>query len=87
MDYNPINKFLNKFKKLIFEKEETNEVVIKTISEEISHQINENSIKIKNGTIYIDGSPILRNEVLIHKKQILKKLKTLLPNNNFLEIK
>ncbi|MFA5827728.1 MAG: hypothetical protein WC839_04550 [Candidatus Paceibacterota bacterium] len=87
MDYNHITSFLNKFKKIIFQKEEIKGIVVKTITEEISHQIENNSVKIKNGCIYIQGSPILRNEILIHKKQILEKLKDLLPNNNFSDIK
>lgn len=87
MDYNHITSFLDKFKKLIFQKEETKEIVIKTISEEISHQIEKQSVKIKGDCIYVEGSPILRSEILIHKKQILIKLKNILPNNNFFDIK
>jgi hypothetical protein len=87
MDYNHITTFLDKFKKLIFQKEKLKEVIAKTISEEISHQTDGNLIKIKDDNIYIQGSPILRNEVLMHKKQILDKLKNILPNNNFSDIK
>jgi len=87
MDYNRITSFLDKFKKIIFQKEEIKGIVVKTIIEEISHQIENNSVKIKSGCIYVEGSPILRNEILIHKKQILDKLKALLPDNNFLDIK
>jgi len=87
MEYNSIRGFLDKFKQIIFQKEELKAVVIKTISEEIFHSINNDFIKIKNGYIYVQGSPILRNEILIHKKQILTKLKDILPNNNFLDIK
>jgi len=87
MDYNHITNFLEKFKKLIFQKEEIKETVIKIISDEISHQIEKDSLKIKNGVIYISGSPILRNEIMMHKINILNKLKNLFPNNNFLDIK
>jgi len=87
MDYNHITSFLDKFKKLIFQKEEIKNIVVKTIVEEISHQVENDSVKIKSGCIYVEGSPMLRSEILIHKKQILEKLKTLLPDNNFLDIK
>jgi hypothetical protein len=87
MDYNQITTFLNKFKELIFQKEELKSIIVKTISEEISHQLIDNTITIKNGCIYIQGSPILRGEILMHKKQILEKLKIILPQNNFLDIK
>lgn len=87
MDYNHITNFLEKFKKLIFQKEEIKEIIIKTISSEIPFVLNKESVKIKGGYIYIEGSPILRGEILMHKKQILEKLKTTIPNSNFLDIK
>lgn len=87
MDYNHIKNFLDKFKKIIYLKEETKEIVVKTISEEISHVIENESVKIKGSAVYIQGSPILRSEILIHKKQILVKLEKLLPNSHFLDIK
>ena len=87
MDYNQITSFLDKFKKLIYQKEETKNIVIKTIGDEIHHQIQNGSVKIKNSSIYLDCSPILRSEILIHKKQILIKLKNILPSNNFIDIK
>ncbi len=87
MDYNHITSFLDKFRKIIFQKEELKNIVVKTISFEISHQIEGKIVKIKNGYIYVDGSPMLRSEIMIHKKQILEKLKDILPDNNFLDIK
>ena len=87
MDYNQIASFLDKFRKIIFQKEELKNIIIQTIRDEINHQIENKIVKIKNGYIYIEGSPILRSEILIHKKQILTKLKIVLPNNNFFDIK
>lgn len=87
MDYNHITNFLEKFKKLIYQKEETREVIIKIISEEISHQVKKEAIKIKNGVIFIDSSPILLSEIMMHKNNILMKLKDVLPNYIFLDIK
>jgi hypothetical protein len=87
MDYNHVAKFLEKFKSILFQKEEINNIVAETISKEIAHQIETSDLKIKNGFIYINGSPILRSEIMLHKKQILFKLKELLPKNIFLDIK
>lgn len=87
MDYNHVANFLEKFKKIIFQKEEINSIIIQVVSKEISYSIKKESIKIKNGFIYIEGSPILRNEIMLHKKQILLEIKNLLPSNNFLDIK
>jgi len=87
MDYNHITSFLDRFKKIIFQKEELKNIIVRVISEEISFKIEDDSLKVKNGCIYIQGSPTLRNEIMIHKKQILTKIKDLLPENNFIDIK
>ena len=87
MDYNPITNFLEKFKTILFQKEETKSIVVRIISDEIKYSVKESSVKIKNGCIYVEGSPILRSEILIHKKQILVNLKNLLPNTIFFDIK
>ncbi len=87
MDYNQISIFLDKFKKLIYQKEETKEIVVKTIGDVIHHTIENQSVKIKGSCIYIQGSPIFRSEVIIHKKEILLKLENLLTNIHFTEIK
>ena len=87
MDYNHITSFLDKFKLILFRKEETKEVIVKTISDEICHQVEGNCVKLKNGCIQVEGSPILRGEILIHKKQILDKLKILLPSTVISDIK
>ena len=87
MDYNHITSFLDKFKKLIFQKEELKNIVVKTIGDEIHHPIESRTVKVKNGCIYVEGSPMLRSEIMIHKRQILDKLENLLPQNNFSDIK
>jgi hypothetical protein len=87
MDYNQISIFLDKFKKIIYQKEETKEIVIKTIGDEIHHVVESQSVKIKGNCIYIQGSPILRSEIMIHKKEILKKLENLLIDIHLTEIK
>lgn len=87
MDYNHITSFLDKFKIILFRKEETNSVVTQTISNEIHHTLDNSSLKIKKGCIFVEGSPILRSEILIRKKQILEKLKILLPDINFIDIR
>lgn len=87
MDYNHITSFLEKFKKIIFQKEEIKNIISRIISEEINFQLEKDKIKIKNGIIFVEGSPVLRNEVMIKKKQILIKIKNLLPESNYLDVK
>lgn len=87
MDYNQITSFLDKFKKIIFQKEETRKIVGEVISEEISHPVDENTLRIKTPIVYVVGSPILKSEILIHRNRILEKLNTRIPNNKITDIK
>jgi len=87
MDYNHITSFLDKFKKVLFEKEEINKIIGDVILKHISFQINTSLIKNKNGIIYIKTSPTVQNEIFLKKHSILKELSVSLPNKNFKDIK
>jgi len=87
MDYNKISNFLDKFRKIILQKEFVRESIVSIISNELSFNLKKDSVKIKNGIIYIEGSPILRNEIVMHKKNILLNIKKILPESNFLDIR
>lgn len=87
MDYNQITGFLEKFKKLLFQKEEVYKIIAKTISKHTSFLIEPKLIKIKNANIYIQSTPILRSEILIYKNKILSDLKKEIPEFNFKDIK
>jgi hypothetical protein len=79
MDYQHITSFFEKFKKIIFQKNQIKEIVIKNISEIISYQIKDNWIDIKKNEVNLKTSPLLKNEILIHKKEILEKINQELP--------
>ena len=86
-DYNHINDFLNKFKTLLFKGEEVNKIIAEIIEKYTKSPIETNKIKIKGTTININGSPMFRNEVLIHKQKILSDLANLLLDKNFKDIR
>lgn len=87
MDYNHITNFLDKFKKILFQKEEIKNIVQDVISKELSHTISGDGLKIKTPTVYITGSPILKSEILIHKDKIISELNKRIPNNRIIYIK
>ncbi len=87
MDYNKIAKYLNKFRKIIFEKEEIYRIISEVILKHTDILINVDFIKIRNTSIYIQSSPIQKSEILIHKKEILLDLKKLIPNYNLINIR
>ena len=87
MDYNHITSFLDKFKKILFEGQDNQKIAAEIIEKHILSPIDYEYIKIKNTIIYIEGSPILRSEVLIHKQGILNDLAVLLPNHKFTDLR
>lgn len=87
MDYNHIANFLGKLKQTLFKNEEYYDIISLTIRKHISSPIESKLIKIKGTHIYIQGSPMLRNEIFIHKVGILDDLKALLPDRNFTDIR
>ncbi len=74
MDYNHIKDYLNKFKELLFSKEEVYRIISLVVEKNINIKIEQKFIKIRGNIIYIKTSPIVCNEILIHKEKILKDL-------------
>ncbi len=88
MDYNHISNFFNKFKNIVFQKEEIREHIRNIISKNISYEITNDLFDFKNGIIFLKCSPVLRSEIYIKKKHILEDLKNVLPENiKFLDIR
>ncbi len=87
MDYNHITNFLEKFKKLLFQKEEVNNIIKEIITKHVPFEIDPSMIKIKGPTIYIQSSPLLKNEIFIHKQGILEDINNLITEARFTDIK
>lgn len=87
MDYNHITTFLEKFKKILFQKETSQKVIIEVITKHISFPIDVSMIKVEGTVIHIKGSPLVRNEILIHKQGILSDLKNIAPEGRFSDIR
>lgn len=87
MDYNHINNFLDKFKKLLFKGEEVNKIIAEVLTKHLKTPIDIGMIQVKSTTIYVKCSPILHNEVLVHKQAILSDLVSLLPERRFSDIR
>ena len=87
MDYNHIEKFLQKFKKILFSKKEVLNIISDTILKYINIKINTNQISIRNTIVKIESSPIVKNEILLHKKEIISDLNKLITTTKILDIK
>ena len=87
MDYYHINNFLDKFKKILAVKEAPYDVVIAVIKENLGLKIERSNVKIKGNTIYIQSSPLVKNEILIKKSFILNDLSKITGQSFLSEIK
>jgi parvulin-like peptidyl-prolyl isomerase len=74
MDYNHIKDYLSKFREILFSKEEVYKIIGDIIEKNTLIKIEQKFIKIKGNIIYIKASPVVCNEILIHKEKILKDL-------------
>lgn len=87
MDYNHIKNYLDKFKEILFSKEEIYIIISNIIKKNISLQIEQKFIKIKGNIIHIKTSPLVKNEILIKKEKILKDLSEIYKEIKFKDIK
>lgn len=74
MDYNHIKNFLEKFKVILFQKEEKIKLINLSIKKNTQIEIEDKNIKIIGTTIQIKASPLVMNEILMKKENILKDL-------------
>lgn len=78
-DYNHINIFLNKFKNILFKKDEIKSVFKQVVLKNILFELDDQDIIIKTPLIVVNGSPILKNEIFLKKEKILKELQERIP--------
>lgn len=75
-----IGSYLEKFKKILSAGKQEKEIIIRTIKNVTGGEIKESDIRISGATLYIKGSPQLKNEIFIKKEKILKELSSLIKN-------
>ncbi|GMQ95349.1 MAG: hypothetical protein BMS9Abin13_462 [Patescibacteria group bacterium] len=51
------------------------EMVIIVVKQETGIHINKRDVSVQNNTVYIKVKPLLKNEIFIHKMEILDELK------------
>lgn len=84
-NFNPLTSFLDKFKKILGESVLQKEIIIASLKKETGRSIEKQDIKISKNIVYINASPLFKNEILMRKEKILKYLKE--ENLNIVDIK
>ena len=75
MQLSNIAQFLEKYKKKLELEEDKRGVLSKIILEETGVMVDEKVLTITRGVIIIKSSHVMKNEIFLHKTQILKKIK------------
>ena len=71
-----ISGFLEKFKKFDQNKTLQTENIINIIEKVIGVRVDKSKISIKDGVLFIQGSPILKQEIFLKKENLLPLIKT-----------
>lgn len=79
---NNLGNFLEKFKNIIGHSKFQKDAVLSIIKESVGIQLEEKDVEIKNFTVYIKASPLVKNEIFMRKQFILAKLKAILGNKS-----
>ena len=86
MDYNHIKNYLEKFKTLLFSKEENLKIISIILEKNISLKIETKFFSIKAPFIYIKASPLVHNEIMMHKEKILFDISQIIKETKFKDI-
>lgn len=87
MDYNHIEQFLDKFKKLLSKSEAVTGIIASVIEKKTKASVTPQMIKIQGTTIVVQGSPMLRSEVILHTQEIITELAVIIPDRHFTAIR
>lgn len=76
MDYFKITDLLSKFTKIISDSDSKKEIVISVLLKYLKKTIPKENFKIDKNILVINMSPLVKNEIFIHKLNILKDLES-----------
>ena len=74
MQLSNIAQFLEIYKKKLSSEDDKRAVLLKIISEETGIPLDEKVLSVERGHIKIKASPVLKNELFLHKIRILQKI-------------
>ena len=87
MDYNTIQSFLDKFKKLLQTHEFSYVEIIESFKNISKIEVVKEDIVFKNSILYIKSSPIKKNQILIYKQKLLEDLNKKLSPKKVIDIR
>ena len=71
MEFFKLSDYLLKFKKLQVPEKKIRMEIVKNISAITGILLEENAVKIRNSTIFLEINPLIKNEIFYKKKEII----------------
>jgi len=75
MQLSSIKEYLEKYQKKLSHEDDKRSLLISIIHNETGIQLDEKTMTITKGTLMIKTSPVLKNELFLHKTQILQRIR------------
>ena len=87
MEWDNIKPYLEVFKKIKPPYETQKKAVVDCVYKTINIKIENRNIKISNDNVFIKTDPIVKNEIFLHKKEVLRCIKNTEEKINIQNIK
>lgn len=71
---NNLSSFLQRFKKILSLRAIESGVIVDVMKKTLGVDINPSDVKIKNGVLYVNTSPIIKNMIFLKKKLLLQNI-------------
>jgi len=71
-----ISDYLSKFHSLLKESTAQSHAICEEIQKTTGAKLSQDTISIQGTTVYITASPVVKNEIVLHKSRILSRLHT-----------
>lgn len=69
-----IGNFLEKFKNIAAPDKFVKDVLIIVIKDAVGVEVEKDDISVRNGTIFLSIDPVIKNEIILKKNEIMKNL-------------
>ncbi len=74
-----ISELLLRFEKILGGQRNQKHIIIEIVKDKINISLNTDSITLKNGVVFFKVKPIIKNEILFKKDELLMEIKKEIP--------
>lgn len=76
MELSSIQRFLEVYKEKLFSEDEKRKILVDVIKKKTGITLKQDALTLKKNILYVTASPIVRNEIFMHKAALVEEFKT-----------